>query len=111
MIDVQEVANKITYSPPIPPSPKPITQNDYPQLSSSNKPSIVQQQQQQQQKQVISQQEDEFPSLASASKIKKAPTVVTIKGAINFAEAAKKGIINRIIIRLLLHVVVIIMVN
>jgi hypothetical protein len=50
----------------------------------------VQQQQQQQQKQVISQQEDEFPSLASASKIKKAPTVVTIKGAINFAEAAKK---------------------
>lgn len=81
-IDVQEVASKMT---PVAPPPKPqFTPTDYPRLSNTItkvKPST---------KTVVVKPCDEFPSLAFASKIKKAP-VTQMKGhSINFAEAAKK---------------------
>lgn len=63
------------------------TQGDYPQLS-NHKPYKSTTTVKQQHEQVV---EDEFPSLASASKIKKPPQSL-IKGgsSINFAAAAKK---------------------
>lgn len=80
-IDVQEVANKMIVPPPVVVKEPKFTPTDYPQLST---------------KTYISPQpthavQDEFPSLASASKIKKTPQSM-IKGghSINFAEAAKK---------------------
>lgn len=90
-IDVQEVANKIivpqlVFKKEEAHQHHQFTQGDYPQLSSNQaskpyKPTDVNQQ-------VV---EDEFPSLASASKIKK-PSQSLIKGGsiINFAAAAKK---------------------
>lgn len=84
MIDVQEVANKMIVPPSTVVKEPKFTPTDYPQLSTKkliktiSSPST----------QVV---QDEFPSLASASKIKKAPQSL-IKGgsSINFAEAAKK---------------------
>ncbi|KAI8644504.1 hypothetical protein BD408DRAFT_383708 [Parasitella parasitica] len=86
-IDIQEVANKMTLPEPSKQKePMNYNQGDYPALSSTRSkktpawntsPSNVKEQEQ-----------DEFPTLASAAKIKKSPM---IKGrVINFAEAAKK---------------------
>ena len=82
IIDVQEVANKIvTPTTPKKEQPQPsFDTSDYPQLSATPLKSVMN-------TSIATTIEDEFPSLASASKIKKVPAV---KGAINFAEAAKK---------------------
>ncbi|KAG2238049.1 hypothetical protein INT48_002616 [Thamnidium elegans] len=91
-IDVQEVANKIIVPQPVvrkEPQHHQFTPGDYPQLSNQScKPYHSTNVKQQPEEQVI---EDEFPSLASASKIKKPPQSL-IKGgsSINFAAAAKK---------------------
>ncbi|KAG2198883.1 hypothetical protein INT47_010288 [Mucor saturninus] len=87
-IDVQEVANKMI--PPVIPSPKQpqFTPTDYPQLSSTTTMA----------KKAPSSSSlvpsvkpcDEFPSLAFASKIKKAPNAIKGGHSINFAEALKK---------------------
>ncbi|KAL0146265.1 hypothetical protein V8B55DRAFT_1321814 [Mucor lusitanicus] len=93
-IDIQEVASKMTLpEPPKKKEPVKYNQGDYPALTSANSTkktrawnaaassttnaSTVKEQ-------------DEFPTLASAAKIKKSVTHNNSNRAINFAEAAKK---------------------
>lgn len=84
VIDVQEVASKMApTTPTISPIMKKYDLNDYPQLTSSRttQPTIH--------STTPANAEEEFPSLASTSKIKK-PTTVKGGTVINFAAAAKK---------------------
>lgn len=84
VIDVQEVASKMApTTPTISPTMKKYDVNDYPQLTSSRTTQSTIH------ATTPANTEEEFPSLASASKIKK-PTTVKGGTAINFAAAAKK---------------------
>lgn len=100
VLDVQEVvANKLTLSPK--PTFAATTQQplatDYPQLTSKNSTTTIPHHHHHHVATTTAvpveiNKEEEFPSLASASKISKknTPTPVVKGGGINFAEAAKK---------------------
>ncbi|KAL7323467.1 hypothetical protein PS15p_211365 [Mucor circinelloides] len=88
-IDIQEVANKMTLpEPPKKKEPVKYNQGDYPALSST----ISKKARAWSTTAAAStaKEQDEFPTLASAAKIKKSPTNNNSNRVINFAEAAKK---------------------